>query len=299
MKRRSGFCSICGGPCTFGSAATDLQARRYPSPARTRDLRRVEPANDKILLARSPRHPEGVMTTLAGFVTGGPFEACVARGAGRDGGPHRRGVRALPQVQPWPFPQSCMVASVHGRFRPSLVLDDELLEAKWWDRSAVRRLCVPGAVMLPTSRRAPLRSGREASGQPKKVAAQTRRRDSPGRTLEGNLDTPARHTALEVQRPCRVEGRHAAPASAWKIARTIEAGQASLITCAIAFDAGSSGEKISSNGKWGTARPARARIASTQLDALAAGQASAEVVLLFGQQCRVRPGAGEEVQGIE
>ena len=28
-------------------------------------------ANDKILLARSPRHPEGVMTTLAGFVEAG------------------------------------------------------------------------------------------------------------------------------------------------------------------------------------------------------------------------------------
>ena len=37
-------------------------------------------ANDKILLARSPRHPEGVMTTLAGFVEAGEtFEACVAR----------------------------------------------------------------------------------------------------------------------------------------------------------------------------------------------------------------------------
>ena len=53
--------------------------------------------------------------------------------------------------QPWPFPQSCMVAfRATADCDQELVLDDELLEAKWWDRSAVRKACaVPGAVMSP------------------------------------------------------------------------------------------------------------------------------------------------------
>ena len=72
-KRRSGFCSICGGPCTLGSAGH----ARTCEKCGTVSFPRSDPAmicavsnraNDKILLARSPRHPEGVMTTLAGFV---------------------------------------------------------------------------------------------------------------------------------------------------------------------------------------------------------------------------------------
>ena len=53
--------------------------------------------------------------------------------------------------QPWPFPQSCMVAfRATADCDQELVLDDELLEARWWDRSAVRKACgVPGAVMSP------------------------------------------------------------------------------------------------------------------------------------------------------
>ena len=47
--------------------------------------------------------------------------------------------------------RSCMLAfrATADEAQP-LVLDDELLEAKWWDRSAVRKACgVPGAVMSP------------------------------------------------------------------------------------------------------------------------------------------------------
>ena len=110
-------------------------------------------ANDKILLARSPRHPEGVMTTLAGFVEAGEtFEACVAREVLEEAGVRidEGSVRYL-KSQPWPFPQSCMVAfRATADCDQELVLDDELLEARWWDRSAVRKACgVPGADMSP------------------------------------------------------------------------------------------------------------------------------------------------------
>jgi NAD+ diphosphatase len=157
-KRRSGFCSICGGPCTLGSAGH----ARTCEKCGTVSFPRSDPAmicavsnraNDKILLARSPRHPEGVMTTLAGFVEAGEtFEACVAREVLEETGVRidEGSVRYL-KSQPWPFPQSCMVAfRCTADSDQELVLDDELLEARWWDRSAVRRACgVPGAVMSP------------------------------------------------------------------------------------------------------------------------------------------------------
>ena len=157
-KRRSGFCSICGGPCTLGQRGprADLREVRHgivPALDPAMICAVSNRANDKILLARSPRHPEGVMTTLAGFVEAGEtFEGVRrARGAGGDGRPHRRGLRALPQVA-----AVAVSAELHGRVSctadcdQELVLDDELLEARWWDRSAVRKACgVPGAVMSP------------------------------------------------------------------------------------------------------------------------------------------------------
>ena len=93
------------------------------------------------------------MTTLAGFVEAGEtFEACVAREVLEETGVRidEGSVRYL-KSQPWPFPQSCMVAfRATADCDQELVLDDELLEAKWWDRSAVRKACaVPGAVMSP------------------------------------------------------------------------------------------------------------------------------------------------------
>ena len=101
-------------------------------------------ANDKILLARSPRHPEGVMTTLAGFVEAGEtFEACVAREVLEETGVRidEGSVRYLTS-QPWPFPQSCMVAFRATADCDRVGLDDELLGRRW-DRSAVRPAACP------------------------------------------------------------------------------------------------------------------------------------------------------------
>ena len=79
---------------------------------------------------------------------GETFEACVAREVLEETGVRidEGSVRYL-KSQPWPFPQSCMVAfRCTADSDQALVLDDELLEARWWDRSAVRKACaVPGA----------------------------------------------------------------------------------------------------------------------------------------------------------
>ena len=110
--------------------------------------------------ARSPRHPAGprpgtgLFTTLAGFVEAGEtFEAAVAREVFEETGVRvdEGSVRYL-KSQPWPFPQSSMIAfrATADADAPLNIDDDELVEAKWWDRAAVRKACtVPGAVMRP------------------------------------------------------------------------------------------------------------------------------------------------------
>ena len=154
-RRLNGFCAKCGGATALTMAGhcakcVDCGSVSFP---------RTDPAvivavssldNSKILLARSPRHPPGMFTTLAGFVEAGEtFEKAVAREVHEESGAVVSDVAYL-KSQPWPFPQSAMIA-----FRASadadapLVLDEEeILEARWFDRDAVRQACtVPGAVM--------------------------------------------------------------------------------------------------------------------------------------------------------
>ena len=74
--------------------------------------------------------------------------------------------------QPWPFPQSCMVAfRATADCDQELVLDDELLEAKWWDRPPCGKLVAcPAPSCRQTSRRRRLRRTRPSSSscRPKK-----------------------------------------------------------------------------------------------------------------------------------
>ena len=52
--------------------------------------------------------------------------------------------------QPWPFPQSSMIAfrAVGDADVPFKLDEDELVEARWWTRDEVRKACgVKGAVM--------------------------------------------------------------------------------------------------------------------------------------------------------
>ncbi|KAH8060437.1 NAD+ diphosphatase [Aureococcus anophagefferens] len=154
-RRSNGFCAKCGGATALTMAGHCAKCVACGSVS----FPRTDPAvivavssldNSKILLARSPRHPPGMFTTLAGFVEAGEtFEKAVAREVHEESGAVVSDVAYL-KSQPWPFPQSAMIA-----FRASadadapLVLDEEeILEARWFDRDAVRQACtVPGAVM--------------------------------------------------------------------------------------------------------------------------------------------------------
>ena len=96
----------------------------------------------RALLVRSPRHPEGMYTALAGFVEAGEhFEDAVAREVWEETGIRidRDSIRYVTS-QPWPFPQSTMIgflAQADDLFQRIRLDPGEIVSARWFDRSEV------------------------------------------------------------------------------------------------------------------------------------------------------------------
>lgn len=160
-QRSSQFCSSCGSPleliwggtaqkCTCESCAKMFWPRQDPSMIASISSR----CGNKILLARSPRHPPRMHTVLAGFVEAGEtFEKAVARETFEEVG-IRIDEDSVKYVgsQPWPFPQSSMVAfsATADATQPLNIDTDELVEARWFDRDEVlKATTVEGPVMQP------------------------------------------------------------------------------------------------------------------------------------------------------
>jgi NAD+ diphosphatase len=91
-----------------------------------------------------------MFTTLAGFVEAGEtYEDAVKREVFEESGVDVDDVQYL-KSQPWPFPQSSMIAyrAVGDADIPFNLDEDEIVEAKWFTRDEVRKACaVEGAVM--------------------------------------------------------------------------------------------------------------------------------------------------------
>jgi len=156
-QRNAAFCPSCGAPTLLLHAGTARQC----TSCKTLSWPRQDPSmiasitsrcGQRILLARSKRHPPKLHTVLAGFVEAGEtFEAAVARETWEETGLRidKDSVRYIGS-QPWPFPQSCMVAfSATADDSQTLNLDEEeLLSARWFDREEVLKATrVEGAVM--------------------------------------------------------------------------------------------------------------------------------------------------------
>mmetsp|Transcript_17749 Transcript_17749/g.60965 ORF Transcript_17749/g.60965 Transcript_17749/m.60965 type:complete len:300 (-) Transcript_17749:415-1314(-) len=144
-QARSAFCSACGtaAPLTHsGHARTCGQCKSVVFP-------RQDPAvimlvasrcGGYALLARSPRHPPKVHTTLAGFVEAGEsFEAAVRREVLEETGVIVDDV-AYRASQPWPFPQSTMIgfAATADMTQPLVIDANELVSAEWFSKAQVR-----------------------------------------------------------------------------------------------------------------------------------------------------------------
>ena len=91
------------------------------------------------LLGRSPAWPEGVYSTLAGFVEPGEsLESAVQREVLEEVSVHTEDVRYVAS-QPWPFPRSIMLGFEAIATTTDIQCDpDEIADAQWFTRSQLK-----------------------------------------------------------------------------------------------------------------------------------------------------------------
>ena len=138
------YCGRCGTPT---EAKSEERARACPSCKLT-VYPRISPAvmalvrrQGEILLGRSPHFPPGMYSALAGFVEPGEtLEQCVAREVEEEVGVQVSRIRYFAS-QPWPFPNSLMIAFVcdwaAGEIRPQA---GEIEAANWFKVLQLPRL---------------------------------------------------------------------------------------------------------------------------------------------------------------
>ncbi len=148
---RHRFCGVCGAPAEAREAGHLRRCTRAECAAA--HFPRTDPAVIMLvtrgafcLLGRQSRWPDGMYSTLAGFVEPGEsLEEAVAREVKEETGVSVGEVR-YHSSQPWPFPSSLMLGFRARAESEEIVVDrDELADAGWYDREAVRRAAEGGA----------------------------------------------------------------------------------------------------------------------------------------------------------
>lgn len=135
------FCSQCGEPSRMAEAGY----RRDCPTCGAFHFPRTDPCvimliadGDRALLGRPARLPEGIYTTLAGFMEPGEtIEQAVRRECLEESGIEVGDVRLISN-QPWPFPANLMLGCVGEATSVDIEIEDDELEAcKWCDREEV------------------------------------------------------------------------------------------------------------------------------------------------------------------
>ena len=138
------YCGRCGTPT---EAKSEERSRACPA-CKLAVYPRISPAvmalvrrEGEILLGRSPHFPPGMYSALAGFVEPGEtLEQCLAREVEEEVGVRVSRIRYFAS-QPWPFPNSLMIAFVcdwvAGEIRPQA---GEIEAANWFKVLQLPRL---------------------------------------------------------------------------------------------------------------------------------------------------------------
>ena len=110
-------------------------------------------SGDRILLGRSPRFPEGMFSTLAGFVEPGEsLEQALEREVFEEVGIKVKNIKYF-DSQPWPFPASLMLGFFAEAKHENMKIDyDEIEDAHWFSIEELRSLQHPsikGGFKLP------------------------------------------------------------------------------------------------------------------------------------------------------
>ncbi|WP_353613590.1 NAD(+) diphosphatase [Mangrovibacter phragmitis] len=144
------YCGYCGAEMypsktEWAMLCSHCHERYYPqiAPCIIVAIRR----DDHILLARHNRHKNGVYTVLAGFVeVGETLEQAVAREVMEESSIRVKNLRYI-SSQPWPFPQSLMMAYMADYHSGDIKIDpSELLDANWYRYDQLPLLPPPGTI---------------------------------------------------------------------------------------------------------------------------------------------------------
>jgi NAD+ diphosphatase len=137
------FCNRCGSLTTLREAGhmmlcsnPECAANHFP---------RTDPAvimlvhdGDRCLLGRQPVWPDGIYSTLAGFVeTGESLENAVIREVREESAIELKEVRYFGS-QPWPFPQSLMLGFTAQAATNEITCGAELADVRWFDLAETR-----------------------------------------------------------------------------------------------------------------------------------------------------------------
>jgi NAD+ diphosphatase len=141
------YCSLCGFS-TLPEEAGHVMGCTNPACAH-QHFPRTDPATimlvhsgDLCLLGRQASWPEGMYSTLAGFVEPGEkLEETVYREVKEESGIEVKNIRYF-DSQPWPFPQSLMLGFYAEAETKEITRGAELADVRWFDLSEAQKLLV-------------------------------------------------------------------------------------------------------------------------------------------------------------
>jgi len=145
------FCTRCGAPlttiqaghvkvCTNRECQLQVFPRTDPAVIMLIHDGHTDPQQQRCLLGRSPAWPEGVFSTLAGFVEPGEsLEQAVQREVFEESNIRVHNV-IYGSSQPWPFPRSIMLGFHATALNTDIQCDPtELAQAEWFTRDELTR----------------------------------------------------------------------------------------------------------------------------------------------------------------
>ena len=144
------FCGNCGQKNTMhlsdrAMVCADCKIHAYPrlSPS----IITLVHDKSRVLLARNHRFPDGMYSTLAGFVEPGEsIEQTLHREVKEEVGVNVHNLEYLGS-QPWPFPNSLMFGFLAEYHSGDIVLqEEEIADAQWFDLSELPQ--IPGKVAI-------------------------------------------------------------------------------------------------------------------------------------------------------
>jgi NAD+ diphosphatase len=141
---RHGFCANCGAKTEM----RDAGYRRHCAACATDHFPRTDPViiiavrhRTRMLLGRQSAWPDGMYSTLAGFMEPGEtIEEAARREVFEEAG-IRVGDITFHANQPWPFPSSLMIGLIGEALTDDIVIDPKELEtARWFERDEVQSM---------------------------------------------------------------------------------------------------------------------------------------------------------------